>query len=44
MVTARELSTREAALVLQAEVKRTSFARYMAARFYGVTADAPHSR
>ncbi len=41
MVTARELSTREAALVLQAEVKRTSFARYMAARFYGVTADAP---
>ncbi len=40
-VTARELSPGEAALVLQAEVKRTSFARYMAARFYGVTADAP---
>ena len=40
-VTARELSPGEAALVLQAEVKRTSFARYMAPRFYGVTADAP---
>jgi deazaflavin-dependent oxidoreductase (nitroreductase family) len=39
-VTARELPKREAALVLQAEVKRTFFARYMAARFYGVTADA----
>jgi deazaflavin-dependent oxidoreductase (nitroreductase family) len=39
-VTARELPKREAALVLQAEVKRTFFARYMAAKFYGVTADA----
>ncbi len=39
-VTARELPMREAALVLQAEVKRTSLARYMASRFYGVTADA----
>ncbi len=39
-VTARELPQGEAALVLQAEIKRTPLARYMAARFYGVTADA----
>ena len=40
-VTARELPPGEAALVLQAEVERTPLARAMAARFYGVTADAP---
>jgi deazaflavin-dependent oxidoreductase (nitroreductase family) len=40
-VTARELSKREAALELQAKIKRTPLARYMAARFYGVTADTP---
>jgi deazaflavin-dependent oxidoreductase (nitroreductase family) len=39
-VTARELPQNEAALVLRAEVKRTPLARYMAGRFYGVTADA----
>jgi deazaflavin-dependent oxidoreductase (nitroreductase family) len=39
-VTARELPKREAALVLRAEIKRTPLARYMAGRFYGVTADA----
>ena len=43
-VTARELPKREAALVLLAEIKRTSFARYMAARFYGITADTPLER
>jgi deazaflavin-dependent oxidoreductase (nitroreductase family) len=40
-VTARELPQDEAALVLRAEIKRTPLARYMAARFYGVTADTP---
>jgi deazaflavin-dependent oxidoreductase (nitroreductase family) len=40
-ITARELPKREAALVLQAEVKRTPLARAMAGRFYGVTADTP---
>ncbi len=40
-VTARELPQDEAALVLQAEVKRTPLARAMAGRFYGVTADTP---
>jgi deazaflavin-dependent oxidoreductase (nitroreductase family) len=40
-VTARELSSGEAALVLRAEIKRTSLARYMAGRFYGVTEDTP---
>jgi deazaflavin-dependent oxidoreductase (nitroreductase family) len=39
-VIARELPMREAALVLQAEIKRTPLACYMAGRFYGVTADA----
>lgn len=39
-ITARELPQGEAALVLRAETRRTSFARYMAGRFYGVTADA----
>ncbi len=43
-VTARELPKREAALVLLAEIKRTSFARSMAARFYGITADTPLER
>jgi deazaflavin-dependent oxidoreductase (nitroreductase family) len=43
-VTARELPQGEAALVLQAEVKRTLLARAMAGRFYGVTADAPLER
>jgi deazaflavin-dependent oxidoreductase (nitroreductase family) len=40
-VTARELPPEEATLVLRTEVKRTPLARAMAARFYGVTADAP---
>jgi deazaflavin-dependent oxidoreductase (nitroreductase family) len=40
-VTAREVSQGEAALVLRAEIKRTPLARYMAARFYGITADTP---
>ena len=40
-VTARELPPEEAALVLQAEVKRTPLARAMAGRFYGVTVNAP---
>lgn len=40
-VTARELPPGEAALVLQAEVRRTTLARAMAGRFYGVTADTP---
>ena len=40
-VNARELSQGEAALVLRAEIKRTPLARYMAGRFYGVTADTP---
>jgi deazaflavin-dependent oxidoreductase (nitroreductase family) len=40
-VNARELSQSEAALVLRAEIKRTPLARYMAGRFYGVTADTP---
>jgi hypothetical protein len=41
LVTAREISKREAVLVLRAEIKRTSLARYMVARFYGITADMP---
>jgi deazaflavin-dependent oxidoreductase (nitroreductase family) len=41
MVAARELPSDEAALVLQAEVKRTPLARAMAGRFYGVTVDTP---
>lgn len=40
-VTARELLPEEAALVLQAEVRRTLLARAMAGRFYGVTTNAP---
>jgi deazaflavin-dependent oxidoreductase (nitroreductase family) len=40
-ITVRELPLREAALVLQAEVKRTPLARAMAGRFYGVTVNAP---
>ena len=40
-VSARELSPGEAALVLRAEIKRTPLARYMAGRFYGITADTP---
>jgi deazaflavin-dependent oxidoreductase (nitroreductase family) len=39
-IIAKELTMHEAALVLQAEVKRTPLARYMAGRFYGVRADA----
>ncbi len=42
-VTAQEVSKREAALVLRAEIKRTPLARSMAARFYGITADTPAS-
>jgi deazaflavin-dependent oxidoreductase (nitroreductase family) len=41
VVTARELSKHEAVLVLRAEIKRTPLARYMVARFYGITADMP---
>ena len=40
-ITVRELPPEEAALVLQAEVKRTPLARAMAGRFYGVMVNAP---
>ena len=40
-VTARELLPCEAALVLQAEVKRTPLARAMSGKFYGVTVNDP---
>jgi deazaflavin-dependent oxidoreductase (nitroreductase family) len=39
-VTATELPLGEAAIVLRTETRRTPLARYMAGKFYGVTADA----